>query len=183
MQNASHARQLHAPHTRSAPFPTAAASGPVEALLLNLVRLHEELVHASGAHREAIRQADTTAIGKAREQVEAVCAQIANLDQERQAIVKAMAPENPDATLTFLATRLAEPERSRSLELAKTLRELIIKARTDQRRLRAATDSMLRHVRGVVQQVQQSLNHAGTYGRGGCVDAGVAVVSGIDMTT
>lgn len=168
--------QLKATHT-------PAATRSLESLLIDLVRAHEAFVRASGAHREAIRKADTAAIDKAREQVAEVCAQIANLDQERRSIVAAISPDNPDATLTFLATRLPEPERSRSLELARSLRELVIQARTDQRRLRAAADSMLRHVRGVVQQVQQSLNHSGTYGKAGRVDAGVAVVSGIDMTT
>lgn len=170
--------------TQRPPLPLApAATRSLEELLTDLVRAHEAFVLASGAHREAIRRADTTAIAGARDQVAEACLRIANLDQERRSIVTAMAPGSPDATLSFLAAGLPEPQRGRSLQLAATLRELVIQARTDQRRLRAAADSMLRHVRGVVQQVQQSLNHSGTYGRAGRVDAGAAVVSGIDMTT
>lgn len=172
--------------TRTKPHPTSPTPPGVrtlEDLLTDLVRAHEAFVAASGLHREAIGRADTTAIAAARDRVAEACVRIANLDTERRAIVAAMAPGNPDATLSFLAAGLPEPQRGRSLELAATLRELVIRARTDQRRLRAAADSMLRHVRGVVQQVQQSLNHSGTYGRGGRVDAGAPVVSGIDMTT
>ncbi len=181
MKNTAKPGQPRPPQPKATHAPAATRS--LEALLIDLVRVHEAFVRASEVHREAIRKADTTAIGHASGQVAEVCEQIANLDKERRSIVAATSPDNPDATLTFLAARLPEPERSRSLELARTLRELVIQARTDQRRLRAACDSMLRHVRGVVQQVQQSLNHAGTYGKAGRVDAGVAVVSGIDMTT
>ena len=170
--------RANAPSSVAAP-----ATRSLEALLNDLVRAHEVFLRASGVHRESLRRADPSAISEARDQVAEACQRIAALDQERRSIVAALSPGNPDATLTSLAARLPEPERSRSLELATTLRELVICARTDQRRLRAAADSMLRHVRGVVQQVQQSLNHSGTYGRAGRVDAGAAVVSGIDMTT
>jgi hypothetical protein len=164
---------------RPAPQPARA----LEDLLTDLVRAHEAFVHASDQHRDAIRHADTTAIARSRELVTDACVRIATLDAERRQVAEAMAPGAPDATISELAARLPEPGRSRALEMASTLRELVIKARTDQRRLRAAADSMLRHVRGVVQQVQQSLNHAGTYGRAGRVDAGARVVSGIDMTS
>lgn len=166
--------------------PTAPTTAPVrglEELLTDLVEAHEVFVGASDQHREAIRQADTAAIAHTRELVTDACIRIANLDTERKQIVEAMAPDKPDATLSYLAAGLPEPGRSRALELASTLRELVIQARADQRRLRAAADSMLRHVRGIVQQVQQGLNHAGTYGRAGRVDAGARVVSGIDMTS
>lgn len=162
---------------------TTGGDRTLEGLLTDLVQAHEAFVEASGLHREAIRCADTEAIAAARDDVAEACIHIANLDAERQALVARLSPDQPEATLTHLAAGLPEPERGRALELAATLRELVIRARTDQRRLRAAADSMLRHVRGVVQQVQQSLNHAGTYGRAGRVEAGARVVSGIDMTT
>lgn len=164
---------------RQAPPPVRA----LEELLTDLVRAHEDFIHASDRHRDAIRHADTGAIARSRDLVAEACLRIADLDAERRLIVEALAPGQPDATLSSLAASLPEPDRARALELAATLRELVIRARTDQRRLRAAAESMLRHVRGVVQQVQQSLNHAGTYSRAGRVDPGARVVSGIDMTT
>lgn len=164
--------------------PTAAPSArPLEELLTDLVAVHEAFLGFADAHRQAMRRADIEGMESTRVRMADACDRIAALDAERRAIAEAAAPGKAEATLTYLAMLLAEPERSRCLALASTLRELVIRARTDQRRLRHASESMLRHVRGIVQQVRRGLNHAGTYGSGGRVDPGVAVVSGIDMTT
>lgn len=165
------------------PTDTDPHAATLHALLSDLVGAHEALLTAAAEHREAIRAADTNAMASASVRVDAICRDIARLDEHRKALTAALAPDQPDATLSFLASQLAAPERGAALELAGRLRELIIKARTEQRRLRAAADAMLSHVRGIVQQIQQSLNHAGTYGRAGRVDAGATVVSGIDMTS
>lgn len=152
-------------------------------LLEALVAAHEALLLASGEHREALRTADAEAMALAAGRVNEVCDTIAVLDGHRRELTRALVPEQPDATLSFLASRLPEPRRNVALELATRLRELIVGVRTEQRRLRAAADAMLSHVRGIVQQVQQGLNHAGTYGRAGRVDAGATVVTGLDMTS
>ncbi len=152
-------------------------------LLAELVGAHESLLIASGDHRDALRTADTDAMAAAAARVGLICDCIARLDVERRELTGALSPDHPDATLSFLASQLPEPERNAALELATKLRELIVRVRTEQRRLRAAADAMLSHVRGIVQQVQQGLNHAGTYGRAGRVDAGATVVTGLDMTS
>ncbi|HZW10079.1 MAG TPA: flagellar protein FlgN [Phycisphaerales bacterium] len=154
----------------------------LHALLGDLVRAHEALMEASIRQRAAMRGAEPEAIGRAREEMAGACLAIASLDEERRAIVGAMAPGKPDTTLSALAALLPEPERSRALELAARLRELIALAAAEQRRLQSATESMLRHVRGVVHHVQRRLSHAGVYGRAGRVEPGAAVVSGIDLT-
>lgn len=177
--------------TTATPTETPVAQDPrpvelgeqLETLLRELVAAHESLLKIAADHRDAIRQADARGMQEAQSRVEAVCRTIAGLDRQRQDLTAAMAPEHPEATLSFLASGLAEPVRGRAVELATTLRELIIRVRTEQRRLRSAADAMLSHVRGIVQQIQQQLNHAGTYGRAGRVDAGATVVSGLDMTS
>jgi hypothetical protein len=152
-------------------------------LLSELVSAHEALLAAAGEHRESLRTADTEAMAAASIRVDAICRDIAGLDEHRKQLTATLAPTQPEATLSFLASQLPEPKRSTALEQATKLRELIIRARTEQRRLRAAADAMLSHVRGIVQQIQQGLNHAGTYGRAGRVDAGATVVTGLDMTS
>lgn len=152
-------------------------------LLGELVGAHEALLVAAGEHRESLRTADTNAMAEASGRVDTICGDIARLDERRKQLTAKIAPDQPEATLSYLASQLPEPQRGTALELATKLRELIITARTEQRRLRAAADAMLSHVRGIVQQIQQSLNHAGTYGRAGRVDAGATVVTGFDMTS
>lgn len=158
----------------------ASARG-LEDLLEDLVRAHEELAAATAAQREALRRADAAAIGTARDAMAGACAAIAGLDVERRALARA-AGAGEEATLSHLAGLLEEPRRGAALERVARLRELAVSARADQRRLHAATESMLRHVRGVVQHMQRSLNHAGVYGRAGRVEPGARVVSGIDLT-
>lgn len=155
----------------------------MDGLLTDLVTAHEWMLRATVAHREAMRRAEPGAMAATRDEISAASARITELDAERRALVASLAPDDEDATLSSLAAGLREPQRSRTLELAGTLRELIVQATAEQRRLRAASEAMLRHVRGVVQQVQRGLSHAGTYGRAGRVEPGAAVVTGIDMTT
>jgi hypothetical protein len=147
-----------------------------------MVRAHELLAEATASHRDAMRRADPRAFAAARDAMSEACARLASLDTERRALVAALAPSQPATTLSALALGLAEPERRRALELTETLRTLAGRARDDQRRLHEATGAMLRHVRGVVQHMQRSLSHAGTYGRAGRVEPGASIVSGIDLT-
>jgi hypothetical protein len=155
---------------------------PLEELLADLVRAHEALTRSARAQREAIRRAEPPAIAAARDEMAGACAAIAALNDERRATAAAMAPGESGATLSRLAASLPEPQRGRAVELAARLRELVLQASGEQRRLQGATESMLRHVRGVVQHMQRSLNHSGVYGRAGRVEPGAAVVSGIDLT-
>jgi hypothetical protein len=166
---------------RSRP-PNAKQHRPLHALLTDLIRAHEAMLEASARQREAMRGAAPEVIGHARDDMARACTTIAALDQERREIVAAMAPEQPQTTISALAANLPEPDRARALDLAARLRELITLAAAEQRRLHAATESMLRHVRGVMHHVQRSLSHAGVYGRAGRVEPGAAVVSGIDLT-
>lgn len=158
------------------------AHRPLDALLADMVREHEALAAATGAQREALRRADPHELAASREALSDACSRIAALEDERRALVAAISPERPDATLSSLAGTLPEPSRTRALESASRLRELVSATGAEQRRLHAATDSMLRHVRGMVQHIQRSMNHAGVYGRAGRVEPGASVVSGIDLT-
>lgn len=171
------------PTTLTIPHAHDALHDRLHELLTDLVGAHEALIVAASEHREALRTANTAGMTSAQVRVDAICRDIARLDSDRKQITAALAPEQPEATLSFLASQMPEPRRTSALELATKLRELIISARTEQRRLRAAADAMLSHMRGIVQQIQQGLNHAGTYGRAGRVDAGATVVTGLDMTS
>ncbi len=170
--------------TRRSPKPatTPPPHRPLDDLLAGLVSAHERLAEASSAQREAIRRADARALAAARARMSDACATLASLEEERRLTVAALAPGSPQSRLSTLADELPEPQRSRAIDLASRLRTLAEHSRSEQRRLHEATGSMLRHVRGLVQHMQRSLNHAGVYGRAGRVEPGASVISGIDLT-
>ena len=156
----------------------------IDGLLAMLVEAHEQLLVATRAHRAAMKQADTGAMGRTRERLRQVCVEIAALEESRIEFVEACAPGAPETTLCALADQLEEPRRGAALDMAVRLRGLLEQIQKDHRAMRAAAMAMLGHVRGIVHQIQQSLNHAGTYSRGGRVDATRrVVVSGIDISS
>jgi hypothetical protein len=88
-------------------------------------------------------------------------------------------PEHP--TITSLAQIMPEPERS--VALAHKLKRVMNELQRERGTVRAATESLLAHMEGLMRQVARKLSHAGTYGPRGAVGVGSQqVVSGLDVT-
>lgn len=144
--------------------------------LTELLEAHESL-HASVLdHRGALSRADRTGIASAIREQEACIHRIREIDQRRRSIF------GQSISVQDLAATLPESPRRVVLELGARLRETIERVRDAQQVVAVASQSLLTHMEGMLQQVSARLNHSGTYGRMGRIDCGATVVSGIDLT-
>ena len=84
--------------------------------------------------------------------------------------------------LSEIAERLPEPRRGRLLVLHQRLRDTMHQVQRENQIARQATDGLLHHVRGVIQQVTQAVGGAGTYGKQGPVEAPPGAVSSFSIT-
>ncbi len=160
----------------------------LETLMRDLLVRYERLRTLAGERLEAIRRADggrlAAVIGHENELVQ----EIAELEKRRIGVVGRFAervgsPERTQTTMSWLAARVGEPVRGRLLGLARTLRETIEAVRRENGVARVAAEALAQHMAGLMKTVAAHLNHAKTYGRGGTVDAGPAVVSALDVTS
>lgn len=203
---------LTLPHSPASPVCPAADADPLgaqlESLLGDLLLSHDRLLALAGTHRAAVSRADAHAVGACVDEQRTVVRRIQELEQARRHLVASVAtndkrtspstprmtlprgPALPAApapparapTLSAIAERLAEPARGRVLALASRLRELVTQVRREHGAIRAATESLLGHMEGLVAQVGRRLSHTGTYGRRGSIHVGPQVVSGFDLT-
>lgn len=148
-----------------------------EALLSELIGAYSELSALAGEHRAALARADAGAVEACARRQAAVAQRIAGLDQQRETLVAG----RRSPTLSALAEAAPEPARARLLELARVARDLIARVHREYRVVQSATQSVLAHMDGIVQQIARRLSHAGTYGRAGRVDAGGQMACGIDL--
>jgi hypothetical protein len=144
------------------------------------------------AHRDALRAADTKAIDGALQRQTTALRELAACDQRRREVIAAvctrlpeLAGKKPDAiTLTDLARACPTDQRPRMESRASALRTLAMSVREQTTSTRAATQTLLAHMEGMMRQVGRTLSHAGTYGRGGVVEpvAGIGGVA-LDLAT
>jgi hypothetical protein len=164
----------------------------VGAVLDELREVHEGLLAVTLRQREAMRAADPARVRDAtREQAE-LAARLRTLEARRNQLVSeavdaglarrsdASAKSGP-VTLRDLAAACPSSDRQRLTDVATRLRALMERVALETRTTRAATVTLLAHVEGVLRQVAGKLSHTGTYSRRGTVDAGVAVVSALDL--
>lgn len=157
----------------------------LESLLSDLIAAHSQMLELTVEHRAALSRADGAAVQMSVGQQGVVAARIADLEGERRRIVAAMlGPATPLAqpTITMLAEKLPEPARARIVSLAAALRELLLRLRSEAAVVRAATQSLVSHMDGLMQQVARTLSQARLYGRGGKIDPGGPVACGLDLT-
>ncbi len=145
-------------------------------ILVDLIAEHETLLQAARAHRAALARADRAAIA------DAIRAQADSIERIRDLDTLRRNTFGQTISVLDLAATLPDAPRRRVLELAARLREIIQSVRDEQSIVAIASQSLLAHMEGMLQQVAARLNHAGTYGRLGRVDACTTVVSGIDLT-
>lgn len=148
----------------------------VESLLGELIGAYSELAALAGEHRAALARADAGAVEACARRQAAVAQRVAALDQQRAALVAGL----PAPTLRALAEAAPEPDRARLVSRAGVARDLIARVHREYRVVQAATQSLLAHMDGIVQQIARRLSHAGTYGRAGRVEGG-QVAGGLDL--
>jgi len=179
--------------TRTPAKPTApAADTPadlaarLESLLSALIGAHQQMLALTEHHRLALSRADGDAVQRCILKHSEHAAQVSSLDAERRQIVAALAgpgtPRNTPVTITTVAQCLPEPARGRIVSLAMALRELLVRLQRETAVIKAATQSLVSHMDGLMQQVARALSQARLYGPGGRIDPGGPVACGLDLT-
>lgn len=161
--------------------PPPGLSGELEALLRELAAVQGDLLALAAEHRDAISRADTARMAACGQRQAALLGRGRDAEQRRRMLVEAWAPKERGITLTDLAARVEEPGRARLLALGGQVRSLIERLARENRVVRAATESLMAHMDGIVRQVSRRLSQSGTYSRRGGIDGGVPLAAGLDL--
>jgi len=153
-----------------------------ESLLASLIDTHEQMVAIALDHRRAISRADPAGVQSCIGQQAVLAAQVAALETKRRALTATLAPGLISPTISSVAQSLPEPARSRILATAARLRDVLLRLQRENSILRTATQSLLAHMDGLIQQVARALSHARLYGPQGRIDTAGPVACGIDLT-
>ncbi|MFG0326089.1 MAG: hypothetical protein ACF8SC_02315 [Phycisphaerales bacterium JB037] len=162
-------------------------------VLEDMSAAHDELSVAGNAMRAALASADRGSLELARLGQQRALTRIAELDAQRRMVVRrAIEGERElrrldrsgrrEPSVREIAGVLREPMRSELLARGEALRERILLAQREQRVLRAAAGSLLKHVQGLLTQFGRALDGAKTYSRSGGLTPGAAPACGIDLT-
>jgi hypothetical protein len=155
----------------------------LEDLLGILTSTHEQMIAVALDHRSAISRADAAGVQACIDRQAALAARVGTLDQERRALTQALAPGRTTPTVSALAQTLAEPTRSKLLAAAAKLRDVLLRLQRENSVLRAATQSLVAHMDGLIQQVARALSQTRLYSPQGRIDSGSTVPAcGLDLT-
>lgn len=166
----------------------------IERTLTELIEWHDRWLEAVADHRAAMSQADAPRLERATLQQQEIMAAIAQLEHQRQEIVRSLVNASPALreldqqgsplpTITQLAAIAPEPMRSRLLDLGDQLRTRVQQLRKEQSALRLAARALAAHMEGLAQRVARVLSNAVTYSARGEVASTGTVAIGIDLTS
>ncbi len=159
----------------------------LERSLKRLREEHQALLALIARRRNALRRMDLLELESLSVlETERVRA-IGEIERQRREAVRkitvALEPgSNMPMKLSILADRVGEPARGRLLMLRSELHDLIEQCRRENGVTKRATESLLHHVRGVMQVVARAVNHSGTYGRRGVVQRPELATSVLSVT-
>jgi len=144
----------------------------LEQILSKQLEEHELMFGLLKRKREALRQANHRLVRDCCEQENHRVQAIGELEKHRLRLVGELTLMlNPHAAapmlLGELAERLDEPARGRLLVFRQQLREKMEQIRHDASVVRRATESLTRHMQGLVQTISGAMNCGGVYGSGG----------------
>lgn len=159
----------------------------LEHLMRQLTGEHDRLLDRIRRKQQAVRGGEPGLIEQCCKAENELVQRIAEIEKRRQnavgEITGHIAPDQREPlTLSRIAESVEEPRRGRLLMLRRELREAVEAVRRENDVARRATEGLLAHVQGVMQQVTHALTSAGTYGSNGTVDASAAAVSSFAIT-
>lgn len=153
----------------------------LEDLLGALTATHEQMLAVALDHRRAISRADAAAVQACVGRQAELAAQVKDLDARRRTVAQALGPGQ--TSVSALAQTLADPHRSRLLAAAAKLRDVLLKLQRENAVLRTATQSLMAHMDGLIQQVARALSQTRLYSPQGRIDSGTTVPAcGLDLT-
>ena len=159
----------------------------LEALLHEQIAAHESLLGLLQRKREALGRADHAAITRLCEQENRFVQSVSEMEKKRLLLVGdiTLALE-PAATaplrLPELAERLPEPSRGKVLVLRQRLRTRMEQVREEVGVARRATESLMRHMQGLVQTIGQAVTGVATYNRAGAMPRAALAISTFNTT-
>jgi hypothetical protein len=157
----------------------------LEELLRDQRTLYLELDALVARQRLAVQQADVKGLmaagARERELVEA----IRSIDQRRVELAQAIGAEvgvksEQPLSLSDLL-EYSGPRRSALVAIADELRKLVVAVKAASGVVRVATESLSRHMQGIVQTVEAGFNNAGVYERAGRIANGSPWQTAIDI--
>ena len=169
------------PSTKPSP---ADAAGVLESVLAAMIEAHEQMLAIAGSHRAAIARADGQGVQACVEQMGVLAARVAELELQRRDIVASLTrpSRGEKPTVSVVAAGLPEPIRSRVLALAARLRDLLFRLRREMGVIKAATQSLVAHMDGLMQQVARAMSQTRLYDPRGRIDPGGPAACGLDLT-
>ncbi|MFU8828182.1 MAG: flagellar protein FlgN [Phycisphaerales bacterium] len=160
----------------------------IEQLLRQLVVNYEQLLSLAELHLEAIRKADVDQLATCIGQENRIIQRVAEIEKRRLHVVGDLAdvlgsPDETQTTMSWIAERIRGERGGRLAAMARHLREVIGRMTVINESARSAAETLAKHMDGLMRSVARELNHAKTYSSRGRVDAGPAVVSGLDISS
>lgn len=176
-------RRQPAPHPATPARAAAPAPRPdaarLDELLAALIGEHETLLELARSHRDALAHADAERLKTVVEQTGQVLQRVHAVETERQRLIAR--PDGRPSTMDELLRVVDAADRRRLSDRAGALRTLIENVHKEHEAVRAASEALATHMRGLMQQVAGKLSHAGTYGRRGRVEPVGTVMTGVDL--
>ena len=157
-------------------------------ILHELLGGHDQLLVLIRRIREAVRKADLQEIVSLCKQENTLADRLAELEKERLVLVGTLTELlSPTAevplTLGRIAEALGQPAGHALSELAGKLRSIVAEARQASSVLRTASESLGRHMGGLMQTVQGAISRANVYSRRGRIAGGTHSQLGVDLTS
>lgn len=172
------------PRASQMDFPAAAEA--LDRLLRGLLEAHQRLLACLNRKKEAIRKADVDALAAMGSEESALVSRIEEIERHRagvMAVIARLAP--PDAaqplTVSAIARMLPEPRQSHMLALAAQVRDALQDVRRESSVIRAAAESLSRHMTGLVRTVHSALSRARVYGNRGTIAVATSLPSMLDI--
>lgn len=157
-------------------------------ILHELLGGHNQLLVLIQQIREAVRKADLQEIVSLCKQENTLADRLAELEKERLVMVgtltELLAPTaQVPLTLGRIAEAVGQPASHALSELGEKLRSIVAEARQASSVLRAASESLGRHMGGLMQTVQGAISRASVYSRRGRIAGDMHSQLGVDLTS
>ena len=145
---------------------------PLESTLKQLLSLHGELLELLTSKREVLRKSDNQAVTGLCILEHEKLQKIAELEKQRlMQVAELTLKVDPQAKeplrMAELAERLDEPQRGRLLVARQQLLERMKQVQQETNIVRRATESLAKHMHGIVQTLGALSAGVSTYGSGG----------------
>lgn len=159
----------------------------LEALLRQQITTHESLANILVRKRQALMTANHVVMNECTVRESDLLKQVAQCEKARLSLVgelSLMVDANAKEPLTMLqlAEHLPEPNRGRLLVLRLELRERILTVQKETGIARRASETLLRHVHGIIQVIGTACTGVSTYGQQGSRHRAATAVSTFNTT-